>query len=61
MPNLTCQVGDETIVIPNIAKIPAYRYSEEADNSGEWKTYHSKGYLRLQKKKRQNRRRTNNA
>jgi len=61
MPNLTSKVGDEVVVIPNAANIPEYRYREEADNSGEWKKYHSKSYLRMQKKKRQNHRRINNA
>jgi len=61
MPNLICQIGDETVVIPNSANIPEYRYSEEIDNSGEWKTYHSKGYLRRMKKKKQNRLRRTNA
>lgn len=61
MTNLAFQVGDDIIFVPNAANIPSYRYSEEIDNSGSWKTYHSKGYLRLQKKKRQNRGRNNNA
>jgi len=61
MPNLVCQVKDEVVVIPNASHIPQNRYNKEIDESGEWKTYHSKGYLRLQKKKRQNRKSKNNA
>ena len=44
------ETSDETYIVPNVRNIPRYNYNPDHDDSGVWKTYHSRSWYRNKKK-----------
>lgn len=42
--------SSETFIVPNIRHVPRYNYNPDHDDSGIWKTYHSRSWYRNKKK-----------